>query len=157
MSENLARALDPLPSAGRPRPGDRHRSADPGTESTPRPFPAVLGAAGAVCFLAAARWRTGRIATAAIGTVLLAQSGCFLHTTLRGKHRIWEHELDRLGLAGDEQLLDLGCGRGAVLIEAARRLPQVAPSGRTCGPTTRVATVPTPRSPTPRQPGSPIG
>ncbi|MFE4720747.1 class I SAM-dependent methyltransferase [Streptomyces sp. NPDC056728] len=26
-------------------------------------------------------------------------------------------------MKGDEQLLDLGCGRGAVLIEAARRLP----------------------------------
>ena len=87
-------------------------------------MPAVLAAAGAICWLAAARWRTGRLATATIGTVLLAQSACFLHTTLRGKHRIWKHELDRLGLAGNEQLLDLGCGRGAVLIEAARRLPQ---------------------------------
>jgi ubiquinone/menaquinone biosynthesis C-methylase UbiE len=84
----------------------------------------VLGAAGAGCCLAAVRWRTGRIATAILGTVLLAQSGCFLHTTLRGKHRIWKRELDRLGLMGNEQLLDLGCGRGAVLIEAARRLPQ---------------------------------
>ncbi len=56
--------------------------------------------------------------------MLLAQSACFLHTTLRGKHRIWKHELDQLGLAGDEQLLDLGCGRGAILIEAARRLPR---------------------------------
>ena len=52
------------------------------------------------------------------GTALLAQTGFFLHTTLRGKLRIWESELDRVGLAGDEQLLDLGCGRGAVLIEA---------------------------------------
>lgn len=56
--------------------------------------------------------------------MLIAQSGCFMHTTLRGKHRIWERELDRLGLSGDERLLDLGCGRGAVLIEAARRLPR---------------------------------
>ncbi len=88
------------------------------------PFPAALGAAGVACYLAAARWRTGRIATATLGTALLAQAGCYLHTTLRGKHRIWARELDRLGLAGDEQLLDLGCGRGAVLIEAARRLPQ---------------------------------
>jgi SAM-dependent methyltransferase len=88
------------------------------------PIPAVLAAAGTLCCAAAARWRTGRIATATIGAALLAQSGCFLHTTLRGKHRIWQRELDRLSLAGDEQLLDLGCGRGAVLVEAARRLPR---------------------------------
>jgi SAM-dependent methyltransferase len=124
MSENLERRADraavpPAPPAGRSAPLGRPRY---GVDAPP--FPAVLGLAGAVCVLAAARWRTGRIATATIGTVLLAQSGCFLHTTLWGKHRIWEHELDRLGLAGDEQLLDLGCGRGAVLIEAARRLPQ---------------------------------
>jgi ubiquinone/menaquinone biosynthesis C-methylase UbiE len=79
--------------------------------------------------LAAARWRTGRIATAIAGAVLLANTGFFLHTTLRGKLRIWERELDRAGLTGDEQLLDMGCGRGAVLIEAARRLP----TGRAVG------------------------
>ncbi len=66
---------------------------------------------------------------AAAGTLLLAQAGCYLYTTLRGKHRIWQRELDALDLVGDEQLLDLGCGRGAVLIEAAKRLP----SGRAVG------------------------
>jgi ubiquinone/menaquinone biosynthesis C-methylase UbiE len=59
----------------------------------------------------------------AAGTVLLGFTGIYLHTTLRGKLRVWERELDRAGLKGNEQLLDLGCGRGAVLIEAARRLP----------------------------------
>lgn len=73
--------------------------------------------------MAAARWRAGRIATATAGAVLLAHAGFFLHTTLRGKLRIWERELGQAGLKGNEQLLDLGCGRGAVLIEAARRLP----------------------------------
>jgi hypothetical protein len=73
--------------------------------------------------VAAARWRSGRIALATSGAILLAHAGVYLHTTLRGKFRSWERELDRAGLKGDEQLLDLGCGRGAVLIEAARRLP----------------------------------
>jgi ubiquinone/menaquinone biosynthesis C-methylase UbiE len=81
------------------------------------------------CCLAAARWRRGRITTAAAGTVLLAFTSVYLHTTLRGKLRIWARELDRAGLKGNEQLLDLGCGRGAVLIEAARRLP----TGRAVG------------------------
>jgi SAM-dependent methyltransferase len=88
------------------------------------PVPAVLGAAGLACCLAAARGRPGRIALATAGAVLLANAGVYLHTTLRGKLRIWERELDRVGLTGNEQLLDLGCGRGAVLIAAARRLPE---------------------------------
>ncbi len=88
------------------------------------PVPVLAGTAGVACCLAAARWRTGRIATATAGAVLLANTGVFLHTTLRGKLRIWERELDRAGLAGNEQLLDMGCGRGAVLIAAAKRLPQ---------------------------------
>jgi SAM-dependent methyltransferase len=87
------------------------------------PFPAVLGAAGLACCLAAARWRPRRIAMATTGALLLAQSGVYLHTTLRGKLRIWERVLDQAGLNGNERLLDLGCGRGAVLIAAARRLP----------------------------------
>jgi len=81
------------------------------------------------CCAAAVRWRPGRIATATAGPLLLAQAGFFLHTTLRGKLRIWARELDRAGLEGNERLLDLGCGRGAVLIEAARRLP----AGRAVG------------------------
>jgi ubiquinone/menaquinone biosynthesis C-methylase UbiE len=118
MSENAALVADHPASPAAAPPGNPRYGIDA------PPIPAVLGAAAAGCFLAAARWRTGRLATTTIGTVLLAQSACYLHTTLRGKHRIWRHELDRLGLAGDEQLLDLGCGRGAVLIEAARRLPR---------------------------------
>lgn len=46
----------------------------------------------------------------------------FAHTTLRGKFAVWDAELDRLGLKGDERVLDLGCGRGLVLLKAAARL-----------------------------------
>ena len=35
---------------------------------------------------------------------------------------VWSGLLDGLGLRGDERILDLGCGRGAVLLLAARRL-----------------------------------
>lgn len=92
-------------------------------------IPAVLGAAGLACCVAAARWRTRRILMASTGAGLLAQSGLFVHTTLRGKLCVWQRELDRAGVEGNEQLLDLGCGRGAVPIEAARRLP----AGRAVG------------------------
>jgi len=89
--------------------------------------PAGLGAAGAAC-CAVPRWRRAPWA-AAVGVALLAQAGLYLHTTVRGKVRVWRSELERLGLRGNEQLLDLGCGRGAVLIEAARHLP----AGRAVG------------------------
>lgn len=87
------------------------------------PVPAVLGAAGVVCGVVAVRWRRGRVAAGAAAGLLLATAGVYLHTTLRGKFRVWERILDDAGLKGDERLLDLGCGRGAVLIAAARRLP----------------------------------
>lgn len=87
-------------------------------------FPAVIAALGTASLLAAGRWRKGRAAAAATGALLLASTGVYLHTTLRGKLRVWDRELDRVGLKGHEQLLDLGCGRGAVLIAAARRLPE---------------------------------
>jgi arsenite methyltransferase len=59
----------------------------------------------------------------------LASAAVYLHTTLRGKHVAWRRELDRLALAGDEYLLDVGCGRGAVLIAAAQRLPRGSAEG----------------------------
>jgi arsenite methyltransferase len=45
-----------------------------------------------------------------------------LHSTLRGKFVVWAELLDTLQLRGDERILDLGCGRGAVLLLAAQRL-----------------------------------
>jgi SAM-dependent methyltransferase len=50
------------------------------------------------------------------------RTGTFLHATLRGKFAVWAREIDALELAGSEQVLDLGCGRGAVLLTVARRL-----------------------------------
>jgi SAM-dependent methyltransferase len=48
--------------------------------------------------------------------------GFVFHTTLRGKFVAWAQLLDELKLKGDERVLDLGCGRGAVLLMAAQRL-----------------------------------
>ena len=41
-----------------------------------------------------------------------------------GKLREREHLIDALGLAGDEKVLDVGCGRGLLLNGVARRLPE---------------------------------
>src|SRR5262249_8527024 len=53
---------------------------------------------------------------------LLACAGSCLYTTLRGKFVVWANLLVQLGLRGDERILDLGCGRGAVLLLAAQHL-----------------------------------
>jgi ubiquinone/menaquinone biosynthesis C-methylase UbiE len=53
---------------------------------------------------------------------VLAILASYLHATLRGKFVAWAELLDRLGLRGDERILDLGCGRGAVLLMAAQQL-----------------------------------
>ncbi|MEU6410293.1 class I SAM-dependent methyltransferase [Microbispora sp. NPDC046933] len=57
------------------------------------------------------------------GGMMVVGAALFAHTTLRGKFRVWDAELDRLGLTGGERVLDLGCGRGLVLLKAAARVP----------------------------------
>jgi arsenite methyltransferase len=48
--------------------------------------------------------------------------GFYLHATLRGKFVVWAELLERLHLRADERILDMGCGRGAVLLMAAQYL-----------------------------------
>ncbi|GHO48243.1 class I SAM-dependent methyltransferase [Ktedonospora formicarum] len=45
------------------------------------------------------------------------------YTTRSGKFQVWAGILSGIQLRGDEQVLDLGCGRGAVLLMAAKLLP----------------------------------
>ena len=49
-------------------------------------------------------------------------TGCGLYASRRGKFAVWAELLDRLALRGDERVLDLGCGRGALLLMAAQHL-----------------------------------
>jgi arsenite methyltransferase len=56
------------------------------------------------------------------GAFFLANAFSFLYTTRRGKFLVWDEILDELHLRGDERVLDMGCGRGAVLTAVARRL-----------------------------------
>src|SRR6188474_2060010 len=55
-------------------------------------------------------------------TIMVTFVGLYLDATLRGKFVVWAQLLDTLGLRGGERILDLGCGRGAVLLMAAERL-----------------------------------
>lgn len=52
----------------------------------------------------------------------LANASSFLYTTKRGKFVEWDRILDGFHLRGDENVLDMGCGRGAVLVAVAQRL-----------------------------------
>ena len=63
------------------------------------------------------------------GAVVAGSAASYLYSTGPGKRAIWAQLLDELGLRGDEHVLDVGCGRGAVLMLAARRLP----AGRAVG------------------------
>jgi arsenite methyltransferase len=67
------------------------------------------------------------------GLWLFLNAGLFVYATRVGKFAAWSKLLDRLGLEGSERLLDIdcsprvldiGCGRGAVLLMAAQRLPR---------------------------------
>jgi arsenite methyltransferase len=52
----------------------------------------------------------------------LANTLSFYYTTRHGKFLEWARILDTLRLRGDERVLDMGCGRGAVLTAIAKRL-----------------------------------
>jgi arsenite methyltransferase len=53
----------------------------------------------------------------------------FLYTTRAGKFEVWQELLTSLHLTGTERILDVGCGRGAVLVLAAKHLT----TGRSVG------------------------
>ena len=87
------------------------------------------GLAGAMTW-AARRRRPAVAALAAAGGAAVAGSAAsYLYSTGPGKRAIWAQLLDDLGLRGDEHVLDVGCGRGAVLMLAAARVP----AGRAVG------------------------
>jgi arsenite methyltransferase len=64
----------------------------------------------------------GKVLNLLAALFILAILGFYLHGTLRGKFVVWAELLDTLNLRGDERVLDMGCGRGAVLLMAAQHL-----------------------------------
>ena len=65
----------------------------------------------------------------AIGLAYLAVAAVMLWSSRVAKMRVRDRLLDSLALRGDEKVLDVGCGRGLLLIGAAKRLT----SGRVTG------------------------
>jgi SAM-dependent methyltransferase len=85
------------------------------------PYAPALLAALVVLYLVLAIL-TGKLVYLLVVPFILAFLAYYLYTTLRGKFLVWAELLDRLELRGDERILDLGCGRGAVLLMAAQHL-----------------------------------
>jgi len=61
--------------------------------------------------------------------LILVCLGLGAYASRRGKFIVWSRITDALGLRGDERVLDIGCGRGAVLLVVAEHLT----SGRAIG------------------------
>jgi arsenite methyltransferase len=73
---------------------------------------------GASLAQAAVTWTPWPLIGAALILICL---GIGIYSATRGKFAVWAELL--ASLRGDERLLDIGCGRGAVLMTAAKRLP----------------------------------
>jgi arsenite methyltransferase len=86
----------------------------------------VAGLGLALVAVLLARGGHGRAAASALvgATLLLSTLVVYLHTTRRGKFAVWAELLQSLQLRGDERVLDVGCGRGAVLTMVAKLLPR---------------------------------
>jgi arsenite methyltransferase len=85
---------------------------------------AALGAGSVIAAIVSWGVQRGDLATklGVYGAFFLTNAASFLYATRRGKFQVWDEILDELRLAGDERVLDMGCGRGAVLTAVARRL-----------------------------------
>jgi arsenite methyltransferase len=83
----------------------------------------LAGGASAGWPLAALVWEL------VVGGYLLASAASYLFTTLHGRYAVWAEIVEGLWLRGSDRVLDMGCGRGAVLLLVAGRLR----SGRAVG------------------------
>lgn len=89
---------------------------------------AAIGAlAAGLAACAAMGWARGSRATPVLAGAsaagLVASTAWYGYATRTGKFVVWDEILDALALDGGETVLDLGCGRGAVLVAAAKRVP----------------------------------
>lgn len=87
-------------------------------------YAVVCGALAIFAGIALARGRAwaGWVALV-LDAIILIHVALYWHATRSGKFAVWQRILDGLRLRGDETVLDMGCGRGAVLCAAAKRVP----------------------------------
>jgi arsenite methyltransferase len=95
------------------------------------PAPAIFGGYLLLCLAAAVF--AGKLlvsgqtliglGVAVVAVLLVAVGVSVRRFSRRGKFEVWARLLTHIGLRGDERVLDLGCGRGAVLLTAAKLVP----------------------------------
>lgn len=88
--------------------------------------PVLLGSGGLVLLVVANLASSGPgFVFPMIGAVwMLLSTASYLYTTRAGKFGVWAGLLRNLGLSGEERVLDMGCGRGAVLLMATKLVPR---------------------------------
>jgi arsenite methyltransferase len=88
----------------------------------------VVAASAALAVSAGISLNRGKRLTAALtgasAAGIAASAALYIYATKAGKFEVWNRILDDLRLQGDETVLDMGCGRGAVLLATAKRLPR---------------------------------
>lgn len=119
-----------ISSSARPDAPAASGRADYGIDAPPVIRNLLLGAAVAAAVaiagsrvpaLASSSLRVTAILTA---VVCGAEAGLMVWSSRVGKLRLRDRLLDGLALRGDEVVLDVGCGRGLLLVGAARRVPR---------------------------------
>ena len=101
----------------------RRRRGDYGYDA-PRQGLLPTGGGGVLFACLAAIHRRGHARLArldlAASLFLFGWFAMYLHTTRRGKFEVWADILAGVPLRGDEQVLDMGCGRGGVMAMVAK-------------------------------------
>ena len=118
--------VDSAPEAARERPAINARRRGSYGIDAPRLLPVV---ALFILFNLVEGLVRGQIVALAAAGLIAASMACGLYASLRGKFVVWADLLNRLRWGAGERVLDLGCGRGAVLLMAAQCLS----SGRAAG------------------------
>ncbi|MGA8331284.1 MAG: class I SAM-dependent methyltransferase [Mycobacterium sp.] len=83
---------------------------------------AALAAWSAISLARGKRLTAALTGASSIG--IAASTALYIYATKAGKFEVWNRILDNLELEGDETVLDMGCGRGAVLLATAKRVPR---------------------------------
>lgn len=95
------------------------------TSGIDAPVVPIVYSVAALFFFSSFFWErsaTGRFWDIVVGLIFVIGTGIFLHTSLRGKKVIWERLLTQSPIDPNAQVLDLGCGHGAVLGRVAQEL-----------------------------------
>ncbi len=105
---------------------DRRIAGSYGIDAPYVPVLSLLGGI-ALCVLASIETGSSRWTLWFLALVLFAQAVVYMHTTLRGKFILWKAILATL--PAPSSILDIGCGRGMVLIEALIQFPNCDGTG----------------------------